>query len=286
MGKLSGALDMHIHGAPDIVKRKLSDIEIVRDAITHGMYGVVLKTHLGSTAERAALMQELFGAKLRVFGGITLNNFIGGFNPLALQVALMMGAKIVWMPTFTAKTHLIYERKIGKAVNALSNVCANIEGLSILDDNGKILDSVVKILNLVAKHNAVLGCGHIGMEEVKALIPVAKACGVKKIVYNHPNNPINAASLEEQQWLVSQGVLLERCVVDLVQGLADWKIILKEIRETGVENNIFSTDLGQFTNIAPTKGLELAHDILLENHFNTQEISKLICENPRELLLT
>lgn len=284
MGKLSGALDMHIHGAPDVVKRKLSDIEIAKDAITHGMYGVVLKTHLGSTAERATLMQELFGSQLHIFGGITLNNFIGGFNPLALQVALLMGAKIVWMPTFTAKTHLIYERKIGKAVNALSNVCADIEGLSIFDDNGKILDSVIKILGLVAKNNAVLGCGHIGMEEVKELMPVAKACGVKKIVYNHPNNPINAASLEEQQWLVSEGIILERCVVDLVQGLADWDVVLKEIRETGIENNIFSTDLGQFSNISPTEGLELVYDMLLKNHFNTKEISKLICEKPRELL--
>ena len=228
MGKLCGALDMHIHGAPDVVQRKLSDIEIVEDAIKHGMYGVVLKTHLGSTTERALLMQELFGKQIHIFGGVTLNDFIGGFNLTALRVALMMGAKIVWMPTFTSKNHLAYERKRGKTVNALSSVCSDLEGLSIFDNNGNILDSVIKILKLIAKTNSVLGCGHIGMDEVKALIPLAKACGVKKIVYNHPNNPINIATLEEQQWLVSQGVLLERCVVDLVQGLADWDVVLKE----------------------------------------------------------
>ena len=47
---------------------------------------------------------------------------------------------------------------------------------------------------------------------------------------------------------------------------------VKGIWETGVENNIFSTDLGQFTNIAPTEGLELVYDTLLENHFNAKEI--------------
>ena len=43
----------------------------------------------------------------------------------------------------------------------------------------------VEILKLIGKADVLLGCGHIGIEESKRLIPVAKRYGVMKIVYNH-----------------------------------------------------------------------------------------------------
>lgn len=284
MGKLTGTIDMHIHGSPDIVPRKLSDIEIVQDAINAEMSAVVLKTHLGSTVERALLVDEITGHKIRVLGGIALNSFIGGFNILAVKAALLMGAKIVWMPTFTAKTHLDYERKNNKSVNTLSTLCKNLTGLTVLKENGNIKDKVIEILKLVSEKNIVLGCGHIGIYESKKLIPIAKQCGVQKIIYNHPNNPINPVSLEDQKWLVNQHVLLERCIVDIIQGLTTWEAVIAEIRATGIENNIISTDLGQFKNMTPVAGMELAYDKLVEYGFTENEIQLLISENPKRML--
>lgn len=284
MKLLKDAIDMHIHGFPDVVPRKLSDIEIVKQAINEEMYAVVLKTHLGSTAARAILVDEATSHQIHICGGISLNSFIGGFNPLALKVALAMNAKIVWMPTFTAKNHLSYERKNNKSVNTLSELCKNLEGLSIFDSAHQVRKDVIKILKLISETNVLLCCGHIGIIESKALIPLAQQLGIKRIVYNHPNNPINPATLNDQLWLVEHNVILERCIVDIVQNLVDWPTVTDEIRKTGVKNNIISTDLGQAKNITPIEGLKLAVTKLKEFDFSNDEIKSLISDTPKKML--
>lgn len=284
MKPLKAAIDMHIHGAPDVVPRKLSDIEIAKQAIKEEMYAIVLKTHLGSTVARAKLADEATNHQIQVCGGISLNSFIGGFNPLALRAALAMGAKIVWMPTFTAKNHLSYERRNKKSVNTLSELCKNLEGLSIFDSDHQIKAEVTEILKLISKANVLLCCGHIGMVESKTLIPLAQRLGIKRIVYNHPNNPINPATLNDQLWLVEHNVILERCIVDIAQNIVDWPTVIYEIRKTGIKNNIISTDLGQAKNITPVEGLKLAVTKLKEYDFSNDEIKSLISDTPKKLL--
>jgi Family of unknown function (DUF6282) len=51
---LRGAYDTHVHVAPDVVQRKIDDVSLARELEQLGMDGVVLKSHYGSTAERAA----------------------------------------------------------------------------------------------------------------------------------------------------------------------------------------------------------------------------------------
>ena len=40
---LKGCIDTHIHGAPDVVPRKMDDLALARDAAKAGMRGLVLK---------------------------------------------------------------------------------------------------------------------------------------------------------------------------------------------------------------------------------------------------
>ncbi len=281
---LENMIDLHIHGGPDIVPRKLLDSEVVAAADAEGMGAVVLKSHLGSTVERAILMEHMMDQNIKVFGGIALNSFIGGFNKLATQAALRMGAKIVWMPTFTAKNHLEFERKRNKSVNALSSLCQELEGLSVLNEAGDIAPAVVNILELVAASEAVLSCGHIGIAESRVLVTTAKKCHVEKIIYSHPNNPINSVTLNDQKWLVREGVVLERCLVDVISGLVGWDELFQEINATGVSNNLISTDLGQLQNITPVLGMKLAYEKMCEYGFSQQDIAIMTSINQQKLL--
>jgi hypothetical protein len=54
---LRGAYDTHIHVAPDVVPRIVDDFTLGRRFAELGMDGFVLKSHYGSTAERAAVVR-------------------------------------------------------------------------------------------------------------------------------------------------------------------------------------------------------------------------------------
>jgi hypothetical protein len=65
----------------------------------------VLKSHYVSTAERAAVVNEALGGEVRVLGALTLNAWVGGMNPLAVEIAARERARILWMPTLDALNH-------------------------------------------------------------------------------------------------------------------------------------------------------------------------------------
>jgi hypothetical protein len=79
----AGVIDMHVHPDPDVFGRSLTDIELATIARRKGMRGIVLKNHVVTTGDRAALtMQQVPG--IEVWGGIVLNNSVGGINPARL----------------------------------------------------------------------------------------------------------------------------------------------------------------------------------------------------------
>ncbi|MER3420041.1 MAG: cytosolic protein, partial [Chloroflexota bacterium] len=104
-GLLRGAFDMHVHSAPDVLSRKFNDVELARRTIAAGMAGFVLKSHYICTADRATLIRTLF-PEVQAFGGLTLNNSVGGLNPIAVDIAGRLGNKVVWLPTVDSANEL------------------------------------------------------------------------------------------------------------------------------------------------------------------------------------
>lgn len=103
---LRGAIDVHIHAAPDIVARLLDDFELAETARAAEMAAIVLKSHHVLTADRAQIAQRAF-PEVKVFGGLALNlPASGGLNPEAVKVAIRMGAKVIWLPTLSAANHI------------------------------------------------------------------------------------------------------------------------------------------------------------------------------------
>ena len=92
---------MHVHVAPDVIERRLSDLDLASEFLTHGLRGFVLKSHYVPTAERAAVVRQVRPG-LEAVGSITLNHAVGGLNPAALEISARLGARVVWMPTVDA----------------------------------------------------------------------------------------------------------------------------------------------------------------------------------------
>src|SRR5580700_4790211 len=98
---LQGAYDLQVHVAPDVIARRIDDLDLAKEFLAMGLRGFVLKSHYFPTAERAQVVTKAVPG-IRAFGALTLNHSIGGLNPVAIELAGRSGCKLVWMPTVDA----------------------------------------------------------------------------------------------------------------------------------------------------------------------------------------
>src|SRR6266849_10811285 len=168
---LEGAIDLHVHSAPDVDRRRFDDLQLARAAQEAGVGAVLIKSHQNSTVERAWLVSQCVPG-IRVYGGLVLNETVGGLNPAAVRLALKLGARQIWMPTRSARNHRLHHGEAG--------------GISILDGQGALLPVVVEILQDMAKSDCILGTGHLSPQETTALLDAASNLGVSKILVTHP----------------------------------------------------------------------------------------------------
>ena len=242
---MKGVIDMHVHSNPDLRRRAYDDIELMEAGIRVGARAIVIKTHQGTTMDRAYLCNRhneiVHGGTndFTMFGSITLNQVVGGLNAKATEVALKLGAKVVWLPTQSAKNHMAKMKQDPSL------------GVEVVRD-GKIVPELRDVLSLVRDHNAVLGTAHISPEEAFVVVEAARDMGVKNIVVTHPEWWIVGMSLEDQLRIVKDyDVILERCYAQNMGGgkyksnLADNLALIKEV---GYEHVMVDTDGGQTEN--------------------------------------
>lgn len=272
MDLIRGAIDTHVHSFPDVVARKLDDIALVEQARAAGMRGVLLKSHVFSTAERAWLLNRLF-PDFHTFGGLTLNDTVGGFNPRAVDAALKMGAVQIWMPTLSAANHGAYFGGDGS--------------LTVLD-KGQLRPEVVQILRLIAANDAILATGHLSPIEAEQLIEAALEIGVMRLNVTHPEWPVTAMPLSVQARLAETGrVFLERCYVATQPGAPapiDFQTIVAQIRATPIEQNIIASDFGMPQYGTPVEGLRRFIEELQGAGFSENDVRAMCQTNPARLL--
>src|SRR5713226_4223724 len=99
---LEGAYDLQIHVGPDVIARRIDDIDCAKEFLARGLKGFVLKSHYIQTGERAKVVTKAVPGS-NVYGAVTLNHSVGGLNPVAVELAGRSGCKIVWMPTVDAQ---------------------------------------------------------------------------------------------------------------------------------------------------------------------------------------
>jgi hypothetical protein len=287
---LRGAYDTHVHVAPDVVERKIDDVSLARRLQELGMDGVILKSHYGSTAERASVVRASVPG-VQTLGAIALNRAVGGVNPLAVEIAAREGARTVWMPTVDAVNEA-HEREAPAGAKVpvwvklqleLREQGIEIEPVPVVDGNGTVLPETRDVLAMIARHGMLLATGHIGRDEIFAVVDAAREQGVAEIVITHPDFPSQNLSVEDQRDLAERGALLERCFTTPHTGKMEWDRWIANIRATGAENSVLSTDLGQVFNPAVEDGMGLMVDRLLEAGFSDQEVHMMAVVNTRRV---
>jgi len=277
---LQGAIDMHLHTGPDSFPCRLDALEAARQARQAGMLAIVIKNHSYPTTPLAITVGQLV-PEVKVFGSICLDFDIGGLNADALEKHAAMGAKIVWMPTFSSTNSRAAMRKLGIELKG--------DGFSILDKRGELVPQVEEILEIVKKHNMVLASGHISPKEGFALVEKARDMGIEKIVITHPSDHEfvdQAYTIEELCRLGQMGAFIEQTIVSLLptEFCHDPHERVNTIKTIGADHCIMSTDLGQLWNPTPAEGLRFFMAILMRNGLSTNEIEIMAKRNPYRLL--
>lgn len=269
---LEGAVDLHVHSAPDVDRRRFDDLELARAARDAGMGAVLIKSHQNSTVERAYLVGRSVPG-IRVYGGLVLNETVGGLNPAAVDLALRLGAKQIWMPTRSARNHRLFHGEAG--------------GIGILDAQGALLPEVEEIVRAVSRAGCILGTGHLSPEETAVLVEASQRLGAPKILVTHPEWGPTFHSEEAQKALARfENVFFERCFVSTTHlcGCVPFETIEQAIGATGVERTIISTDLGQPDTPAPAEGLRMYAERLSASGFSRDDIRMMLETNPERLL--
>lgn len=283
---LVGAVDLHVHSAPSLFPRRYDDDELVAAAARAGLGGVVLKAHEGETVARARLAGSR-QPELDVFGGVVLNRFVGGFNPYAVELALTMGGRLVWMPTLHAANHIRFYGGSGYREQAGGIGGPPVEPLTVLGEDGQLLPVVGEVLEALARHpTAVLSSGHLSADETLVLFREASRLGLERLLVTHPLLPLSDYSLEVQRELAGVGAVIEHCFLPHTEGWGGVAVarVARHIREVGVERCLISTDLGQRDGVDPAEGLGSFAESLLAEGLTRREVRRLAVDNPRTLL--
>ena len=243
---LKGICDMHVHTNPDLRLRAYNDLELADAAVRVGARALVIKSHLGFTVNRAnianAYVKKVYGDKTNftMYGGVVMNKVIGGVNPEAVEKGLKLGAKVIWLPTQSARRHL---EKMGKNPD---------EGIQLVRD-GKVIPELETVFGLIKDHDAVLATAHVSPEEAFVVVEAARKAGVEKIVITHPEWWVCGYTLEDQMRLVKDyDVILERCYAQNMGKGKKYHMNLREnaelIQAVGYRHVMVDTDGGQTEN--------------------------------------
>ena len=271
---LEGALDIHVHSAPDPkVERRGSAIEIAEQAKAMGMQGMVLKSHEYPTHPVAYTASQAV-PDITLIGGIALDYEVGGLNATAVESSAKMGSRVVWMPTYSARADREHKGLEG--------------GIYLLDDRGQLVPEVHAILEQVKAHDMVLATGHISTKESMVLVEEARNMGIGRVVVTHGTTMSfwTGMTLEDMKTLASMGAYIEHCLhvmMPLTYRLAPRELV-EIIMAIGTENCIVSTDFGQDYHPMPAEGFRMGIATLLQAGMEEVEVGMLVKDNPSRLM--
>lgn len=179
----AGAWDFYCHTAPCLIPRWGDATDVAREAERLGFEGLVLQSHHENTHGRAQAAQSAV-AGVRVLGGPTLNRHVGGLSARSVRAALLAGARIVWLPTLDARTH-VESFGAGMSLGGPYDPDDRDPGLDALDGAGGQPSELEQIVRLLGRHGAILCSGHAGAREIHALVELTGSYGVTFVI-NHP----------------------------------------------------------------------------------------------------
>ncbi|AZG07059.1 hypothetical protein EGT29_03795 [Pigmentiphaga sp. H8] len=288
---VQGAIDLHCHSGPSVMARYLDHLEAMREASEAGLKAVLLKDHYYSATPVTYLLNKHFSnLGVLMLSGVPLNNSVGGLNVHAVEHGIKLGARLVWMPTFSSANHIDHHKQDHKFTEKFPQTKKKMIDpvpLTVLDAGGRLKEEVKDILDLIAEADVVLSAGHLHISEIWPLFDEARKRGVKRLLVNHPTYVVDA-TLDDMKVLARDGVYMEHSMCMWVPG-SKFKFyepeFLRQIIEAGtVDRTILGSDLGQQGNPRIVDGFRHVIRTCLDLGYTEAEVRKMTSTNASALM--
>ncbi len=283
---LAGAIDCHVHIGPEpFQERRLDTVSLALEAREAGMRAMVIKSHYYCTAPVAHLVNQIV-PDFSLLGSLTLNGGAGGLNPEVVDVAVEVGTRVIWMPTYSSMPD-IGRRAEGKRYPVGTTTNVPISGISLLASDGKLVPQMMTILEIMKGNNVALATGHVSVPETYAVTAEARRMGIEVII-THPLSESTGSRLsrEQQQELAALGAYIEYTFVPCMPSSQQMNpaVMVEHVKAIGVEHCILTTDFGQNTNPPPPEGFRMMLATMLRLGLSEKELDTLVRTNPARLL--
>jgi predicted TIM-barrel fold metal-dependent hydrolase len=261
----------------------MNDVELALTAKQEGMRAILIKSHVALTSDRAEIASQQ--ADFPVFGAIALNLPVGGLNLHAVEVALKLGAKEVWLPTIHASHYVAQKDHVPTLAKEVKD---DIKGIYLLNEDGTLKEELYPIIKKIAEYDVVLGTGHITVKESKVVVREAAKVGVKKIVVTHPlASFINFTNEDMKEVLDNGAMFLEHVFNDVTRQVAHpitQKKIADAIQVIGARHIVMSTDSGQWLNPIPAQSMGIYIKDMLDWGISEEDVRMMVSKNPARML--
>jgi uncharacterized protein DUF6282 len=290
---LQGALDLHAHGYPEFTTRmppRVDNTTWAELAVAASMRGFVMKSHIWPTTAAVHMLRSMFPT-LETYSSITLNPPVGGLNPLSVEIAASSGARIVWMPTWSARSDgppkpSVYLDRMRPYLRSLDvEKAQGRDGLSVLDGHGNLSADVVTILEICREHDMTVASGHLPIRSSLLLAHRASELGVRFIL-THPLSGSVGASIEDQREVAGCGGFIEHVFIGCMpmHQRSDPARIVEAIEAVGPEHCVLSSDAIEAWNPPPPEVLRMYIASLLALGVDEDAVYLMTHDNPARAL--
>ena len=261
---LKGFIDIHVHGAPAgaWLKGRPTMVQNSIDASNSHMAALVFKDHNCMNNNCAIIVNELMQrlkeekearglefTPTRIYGGVTLNEPVGGINVKTVRAALGYGDCVsVWLPSLDSG----YQRKL-----------MGTDGGIYISENGELSGDMKAVLDVIAEYNdntegarCVLAACHVSNREKFDLLRYIKKNEMDiDVVIDHITQELTIATEEECLEMIELGAYLQFCETSCVPwtGMQNWiinfdysfRLIKSLIKKKGTDHLVLASDSGQ-----------------------------------------
>ncbi len=288
---LIGAVDLHCHSGPSVMPRAFTHIGAMEEVSEAGFRAMLIKDHYYSATPITAMLNETHKhLNVELFSGVPLNNSVGGFNKHAVDHGIALGAKLVWMPTFSSKNHIESPFGVSAGFPHTTKKMIPFDPLTPIDDNGEVKDEVKEILDMIAEHDVILSGGHLHISEIFKVFAEAKKRGVKRLLVNHPTFILEATHDHIRQLVAEFDAYIEHSLCMYIELTRRPKAMYPPeeldalIKAGTVDRTILASDMGQVNNDHPVYGFRNVIKECIGLGYSDEDIHKMISGNPIRLL--
>jgi len=291
---LAGAVDLHVHGYPDVGlewRMRVDDLTMVRLAHDYGLRGLVLKSHFWPTMDRALLLNERLAAPdFEVFSSITLNHLVGGISPMAVEAAALHGARVVFFPTWGSRNDHsrggVVRRDLIDRLLPAFGPRLDRTAITVVDGNGRLLPEAREVLEVARDLSLLVSTAHVSVAESLAIATAGADVGLDRLVFAHPFSRSVQADATVMKEMADRGAVVE--MTHTLTVLAGAPVRVQDVYEAvlalGPEHVVLTTDVYFSWQPPQPESMRMFVGQLREHGCSDEDLRTMVVTNPSRLL--